>query len=64
MTTAEEILRIENPAHLPDAQEIKEIKEPYIKAVIRALPNADPSLVCVKNGGGFKLTLVMRAQNE
>ena len=33
-TTDEEILRIENPAHMPDPQEIKQIKEPFISATI------------------------------
>ncbi|MEE2789202.1 MAG: translation elongation factor 4 [Myxococcota bacterium] len=33
-TTDGEIVRIENPAHLPDVQEIQQIREPYIKAVI------------------------------
>lgn len=33
-TTDGELLRIENPAHMPDPQEIREIREPFIQATI------------------------------
>ena len=38
-TTDGETLKVDNPAHLPEPQEIAEIREPYIKATIHVPPD-------------------------
>jgi len=38
-TTDGETLKVDNPAHLPEPQEIAEIREPYIKSTIHVPPD-------------------------
>jgi GTP-binding protein LepA len=60
-----EILQIENPSNLPETQFIKEIREPFIKAVIHVPPDhVGPVLALCESRRGTQVDMRYSGQNR